>query len=152
MWFDLALEYDPVTRRCDLACGEDGDLTVDETSITATILSAGLDRRAAPDDVLPAGRGDLLVPDTLVARRGWAGDALDPAGERAGSRLWLADRMKETEATRLMVRFWLAESLAWAPAVTGRAAEVDAQWLREETLFWRAMVGEDEVSMTRRTG
>ncbi len=50
MFFDVALTYDPQTRRGDWQLGDDGDLVIDNTSITPVLLSFGLDRRAAPDD------------------------------------------------------------------------------------------------------
>ena len=92
MFFDLALIYEPEARRCDLAIGTDGDLVIDDTSITPVLMSVGLDRRAAEDDPLPAGRTVFLAPSSFSERRGWPGDGLDPRGERIGSRLWLLDR------------------------------------------------------------
>lgn len=149
MFFDLAIEFDPVTKRGDLALGEDGDLAIDETSITPVLLSVGLDARASEEDVLPVGRGELLVPAAFGERRGWAGDALDPAGERTGSLLWLLDRAKATETTRLMVEFWLAACLRWAERETGAPAEIEVKWLARETLFFRVLVAGDGVELTQ---
>lgn len=150
MFFDLALVYDPETRRCDLAIGDDGDLVIDETSITPTLLSVGLDRRAAPDDPLPAGRDLFLTTATFSERRGWAGDALDAAGDRVGSRLWLLDRAKATETTRQLFDFWLQEAMAWAERETGIPAEIETRWLARQTLGWRVMVADDAVEGVRR--
>lgn len=146
MFFDFALVYDPVTRRCDLALGDDGDLVVDDTSITPVLLSIGLDRRAAPDDPLPAGRTDRLTA-SFSERRGWAGDGLDGRGERVGSRLWLLDRAKQTETTRLLFQFWIEEALAWAQRDTGRPAEIDVSWVRPQTLGYRVQVTDAALSV-----
>ena len=152
MFFDLALVYDPQTRRCDLAFGDDGDLLIDETPITPVLLSVGLDRRAEPDDELPQGRTRFLTPASFSERRGGAGDGLDPYGERAGSRLWLLDRAKETEATRLLFEFWLAECLAWAERDTGTPAEIEVAWIRDQTLGWRVLVNDSAVSGAKSAG
>lgn len=149
MFFDIALIYDPEARRCDLAIGEDGDLVLDETPITPILLSVGLDRRAAEDDPLPQGRTRFLAPTSFSERRGAPGDALDPAGDRTGSRLWLLDRAKQTEAVLLLFRFWLEEALAWARAETGQPAEIEVDWLRRGTLGYRVMVEDASVSMAR---
>jgi len=152
MFFDLALVYDRETRRCDLALGDDGDLLIDDTSITAVLLSVGLDRRAEPDDELPQGRTEFLTPSGFNERRGWAGDALDQAGERVGSRLWLLDRAKETETTRLLFEHWLSECLAWAERDTGQPAEIEVAWIRPQTLGWRVLVADAAVSGTKAIG
>lgn len=152
MFFDIALVYDREARRCDLALGDDGDLVIDETPITPILLSVGLDRRAEPDDELPQGRTRFLTPATFSERRGSAGDALDPKGKRAGSRIWLLDRAKETEATRLLFEHWLAECLEWAEVETGVPAEIEVEWIRPQTLAWRVMVDDAAVSQTRTVG
>lgn len=152
MFFDLALVYDKEARRCDLALGDDGDLLVDETPITPILLSVGLDRRAEPDDELPQGRIRFLTPATFSERRGGPGDGLDPAGERAGSRLWLLDRAKETETTRLLFAFWLGECLEWAERDTGAPAEITVEWIRDQTLGWRVMVEDSAISGSRTAG
>lgn len=146
MFYDVALQFDPMTRRCDLALGADGDLVIDDTPITPILLSVGLDRRASPDDPLPAGRSQFLVQAGFDDRRGAAADALDPNGERIGSRLWLLDRAKQTETTRLLFLSWLDECLAWAATDTGRPAEVDADWLGSGLLGWRVLVDDTAVS------
>jgi phage gp46-like protein len=151
-FFDLALVYDPETRGCDLALGEDCDLLIDETPITPMLLSVGLDRRAAPDDELPEGRTRFLAPVSFSERRGSPGDALDPRGALAGSKLWLLDRAKQTETAAQLYRFWLEESLAWAKAETGVPAEIEVEWRGRGLLVWRAMVDDVTLSMTRRVG
>lgn len=149
MFYDIALLYDPKTRRCDLMIGDDGDLVIDETPITPVLLSVGLDRRAAPDDPLPEGRTQFLVQSGIDARRGSAVDALDPYGDRIGSRLWLLDRAKETETTRLLFSSWLTECLEWAKRETGIPAEIDVQWLGQEILGWRVLVDDTQITGRR---
>ena len=100
MPFDVALRYDPATRRCDLAI-ERGDLAVDRTLATPMLVALFSDRRARPDDALPSGVTEFLVPSAANPRRGWVGDALDGQGRRLGSLLWLLSREKQTEQTRL---------------------------------------------------
>lgn len=150
-FFDAALVYDPALRRCDLAVGEDGDLAIDETPVTPMLLSVGLDRRAAPDDPLPLGRSEFLTPAGFGERRGSAGDALDPFGDRAGSRLWLGERAKATETTRLLFQFWLEEALAWVERDTGAPAEIEVWLADRHVLRWRALVGDTTLEQSRRT-
>jgi len=149
-FFDIALVYDPQARACDLALGEDGDLVIDETPITPILLSVGLDRRAAPDDELPAGRTRFLAPASFSERRGGPCDALDPFGELIGSRLWLLDRAKQTETTRQMYEFWLKESLSWAKPETGEDAEIEVEWRGPNLLVWRVMVSDVSLTLTKR--
>ncbi|SIP96377.1 phage GP46 family protein [Bosea sp. TND4EK4] len=139
-FLDAALVYDPPTRRADLALGADGDLLLDETPVTPMLISLGTDRRAEPDDELPSGIDALNAPSSFVARRGWAGDALDPLGRKIGCRLWLLDRAKQTETTRRFCAFWAEEALAWSQEEIGRPAEVSAEWLRKGLLALRCMI------------
>ncbi|RFC63596.1 hypothetical protein DYI37_11360 [Fulvimarina endophytica] len=150
MFLDIALRYDPQTRNCDLALGADMDLVIDETPATPMLLSVYLDRRAEPDDVLPQGRSPFLSPDTLNERRGSAGDALDPAGQLAGSHLWLHERDKQTEETRLLYAWRLAECLAWAGRELGSEAEIEVDWLRPNVLGWRAFIDGTTLSGSAR--
>jgi phage gp46-like protein len=149
MFYDVALIYDPATRRADLEIGEDGDLVIDETPITPVLLSVGLDRRANPDDPLPEGRSEFLTQSGIDVRRGAAADALDPRGERIGSRCWLLDRAKATEVTRLLYLSWLAESLEWVTADTAIPAEVEAGWVAPQVLGWRVLVDDTAISGRR---
>ncbi|WP_042688470.1 phage GP46 family protein, partial [Candidatus Glomeribacter gigasporarum] len=56
------------------------------------------DRQARPDDVIPDGSTDA---------RGWWGKP------NIGSRLWLLERAKATEATRQQARDYMTEALQW---------------------------------------
>ncbi|NLS00174.1 hypothetical protein HGP17_25395 [Rhizobium sp. P38BS-XIX] len=155
MFCDLALQYDPDKRRCDLVLDEDCDLLLDFTPVPAMLLSIGLDRRAAPDDQLPEGRSQFLAPASFSERRGAPGDALDPAGNKSGSRLWLLDRAKATDTTRQLCNFWLEECLAWAEAETGEPAAISVDWVRmgdTPVLGYTAQVQDASVSLSRRVG
>lgn len=149
LWFDLALAFDPATRRVDLALAADGDLALDLTPATPMVLSLGCDRRARPDDELPSGLAETNRPTTLVARRGWAGDAMDGRGERIGSRLWLLDRAKTSDLTRLMAIEWAREAFAWAQEETGTAAAIEVEWQRRDVLGVQVTVDGRTVSMPR---
>ncbi|MFC3074698.1 phage GP46 family protein [Shinella pollutisoli] len=150
MFFDLALVFDPDTRRCDLALGDDCDLLIDETPVTAMLMSVGLERRAAPDDELPEGRSAFLAPVSFSERRGCPGDALDPFGDLTGCRTWLLDRAKETETTRQLYRFWLDEGLGWVARETGTAAEVEVEWREGARLAYRVRIADATLSLSRR--
>lgn len=149
MFYDVALIYDPETRRADLDIGEDGDLVIDETPITAVLLSVGLDRRANPDDHLPEGRSQYLTQAGIDARRGSAADALDPSGERIGSRCWLLDRAKSNEITRMLYQGWLEESLIWVGRELGISAEIETEWQAPQILSWRVLVDDTTISGRR---
>ncbi|MDI4664722.1 phage GP46 family protein [Xanthobacter autotrophicus] len=149
-WLDVALVYDPVTRRADAQLGDDGDLLLDETPITPMLITIGSDRRARPDDELPSGRSELNVPASFVERRGWAGDALDVRGDLIGCRLWLLERAKHTELTRLMTAEWLGEGFAWVEQESGRAATIEVEWKTSQILAYRVVVDSQAIALTRR--
>jgi len=150
MFYDLALQFDPKTYSCDLVLGTDGDLLVDETPVTAILLSVGLDRRAAADDELPQGREVYLAASGIDVRRGSPLDVLDSGGERIGSKCWLLDRAKETEQTRLLYKMWLEESLTWVEAETGKQPIIDVEWVRPQTLQWRVQVDDYSLIANRK--
>jgi phage gp46-like protein len=133
-FLDVALIFDPETRTADAELGEDGDLLLDETAFTPMLISLGSDRRARPDDDLPEGRDALNVSSSFVARRGWAGDALDAYGRRIGSRLWLLERAKQHELTELFAQDAASEALRWAAGETGTPAQISANWPRRGLL------------------
>ena len=78
----------------DLASGADLE--------TAVLISLFTDRAADPDDEIPDGSGDP---------RGWWGDAGET--QKIGSKLWLLERAKRTEANRLRAQDYADEALAW---------------------------------------
>lgn len=149
-FLDIALIFDPATRRADLALGEDGDLVLDDTPATPMLISIGSDRRARPDDELPTGIDDFNAPTSFVSRRGWAGDALDAQGRLIGCRLWLLDRAKQTELTRSLAESWALEGLAWMETETGTAVEVTAAWARRNALSLVASYGGTRIEVIKR--
>lgn len=100
----------------DLAAGTDLE--------TAVLISLFTDRMADPDDAIPDGTGDP---------RGWWGDA--GAERPIGSKLWLLEREKQTEAVRLAAEDYCTDALAWL-VEDGIAARVAAAatWLRPGVL------------------
>jgi phage gp46-like protein len=96
------------------------DLETGDDLVTAVLVSLFSDARAQDGDKVPDGSAD---------RRGWWGDSF--LAQPVGSRLWLIDRAKQTEATRLQAQDYAAEALAWLTA-GGIAASIDvvASWLR----------------------
>lgn len=149
-WLDVALVYDAETRRADLALTAAGDLLLDETPATPMLVAFGSDRRARSDDELPTGISEINRPSSLVERRGWAGDALDGQGERIGSRLWLLDRAKQSDLTRLMAAEWMKEAFGWVEADTGEAAVVTAEWARHELLALSVTVDGRSITINKR--
>ncbi len=156
---DVALRYDPVARRFDVAI-ESGDLVLDTTPATAMIISLGTDRRARADDQLPdephAAPIDPAKPITLSPERGWHGDALDGGGRRIGSRLWLLDRAKQDDLVRDETRQrgerYAAEALEWLTTQRGHKVEVEAGWLRSGVLGLVARAGTAEISISQPVG
>ncbi len=144
-FFDIALTYDPALRRGDLVLGEDGDLALDATAATPMVISLGSDRRSRPDDVLPTGIDALNDSSSLLTRRGWVGDALDHRRRRIGSRLWLLDRAKHTENTRMLCEEWTKEAFTWASDETGEPADIVVQWPRKGVLVVVVYVGGTEI-------
>lgn len=151
MPFDVALRYDPATRRCDLVI-ERGDLAVDRTLATPMLVALFSDRRARPDDELPSGTSAFLVPSAANPRRGWAGDALDGQGRRLGSLLWLLGREKQTDQTRRRAKDYAEDALADLADRTGLAASVEASWLRAGTLGLVARLGAKRVQLSLAVG
>jgi len=81
------------------------DLARDDGLETAVFLSLFTDRRAQPDDALPAPGGD---------RRGWWGDAVPVApGDLHGSRLWLLARSTQGAGLVEQAETYAREALAW---------------------------------------
>lgn len=99
---DLGLVWDPVAGAMDMAI-VDNDLAGDEGLETAVLLALFCDARAADDDSQP----DELDPN----RRGWWGDQFQDFV--IGSKLWLMNREKRTEANRQKIGQYSQEALAW---------------------------------------
>ena len=69
--------------------------------LTAVVISLFTDRQAEPDNPISDGTDDL---------RGWWGDT---GSDRIGSRLWLLERSKRTQATLQLAQGYIAEALQW---------------------------------------
>jgi len=124
---DLAIAWDPIRRRCDLAFAG-GTLALDATPVTPLLISLGSDRRAEPDDTLP----DTVTEGSLAAginpRRGCPGDALDANGDRVGSKLWLLEREKQTDDVLRRAQDYAEAALAWLSEREGVDIAVAASW------------------------
>ncbi|MEQ8318775.1 MAG: phage GP46 family protein [Rhodospirillales bacterium] len=88
-----------------------GALQAENGLETSIVISLFTDRRAEPDDTLPAEATD---------RRGWWGDVAPPIvngrpveGSRIGSRLWLLSREKQLQSVVERARQYCREALAW---------------------------------------
>jgi phage gp46-like protein len=95
------------------------DLETGDDLVTAVLVSLFTDGRAQDGDVIPDGSQD---------RRGFWGDPW--LGSPLGSRLWLIDRAKQTEAIRLAAEDFAHEALAWM--VTSRivaSVDIEAEWM-----------------------
>jgi phage gp46-like protein len=147
---DIDLGFDATIKRCDVQIAG-GDLVLAASPASALILSIGCDARAEADDELPQA-STLSGGDVYPARRGWAGDALDAAGRRAGSRLWLLDREKQTEGTRARAEAHVTEALSWLPDEFGIEPDIDVTWLRKAVLGIGVRVGDFSLSTTKNLG
>lgn len=143
---DIALVYDPAKRRCDNVF--DGtDLVLDFTPVTPVLMCVGNDRRAHPDDALPAVARDDYAPPDLLPRGGWPGDWMSPTGGFLGSRVWLYRGGKQTEATRRGVEVALGESLEAFAALYQLPIAIVVRWLRRGMLGYQVSVGNATVPL-----
>ncbi|MFB0874559.1 MULTISPECIES: phage GP46 family protein [unclassified Sphingobium] len=110
---DIALAFADDALVADIAL-IGGDLATDDGLRTAVIISLFTDAQAAADDTLPQEGGD---------RRGWWGDVGNEPNDRTGSRLWLLERAKATDAVAIRAREYAREALAWMIA-DGIAASI----------------------------
>lgn len=145
---DIGLTYDPATRRCDIAFAN-GDVVLDRTPLTALLVAIGSDRRARPDDDLPDDGGSPLQPTTLLAKRGWPGDALHPQQRRIGCRLWTLLRAKQTETTRRRAETMLAEAIDPVAADWNMAAQITVRWVQPGVLGYLVRVGSTAVQLQK---
>lgn len=98
---DISTLWVPATGYGDWAVAGP-DLASGDDLATAVLISLFTDRRAETDDVIPDGSGDP---------RGWWGDL--GRARPLGSRLWLLERAKQTEAVRLAAQDFCEAALAW---------------------------------------
>jgi phage gp46-like protein len=135
---DISLLWDPATGHGDwLLAGQ--DLAAGDDLETAVLVSLFTDRQADPDDP---------IPDGTQNRRGWWGDA--GRARPLGSKLWLIERAKQTEQTRLQARDHIADALAWL-VEDGVAASVDVvtSWQRPGLLSAVITIAEPDGSANR---
>ena len=121
---DMALIQTP-SGKLDIVF-QDYDMQQDDGLRTAILLSLFVDASAKQGDVLPDGGGN---------KRGfWASPEL-------GSRLWLLDRSKQTDAVLQAARDYADEALLWL-VDDGVAQSVDVQtsWLRTGLIILRVTV------------
>ncbi|MPW00069.1 phage GP46 family protein [Bombella apis] len=113
------------------AGGGRGRVSFDRTLASPLLIALGSDRRAAPDDMVPS---LLTAPDgtavPLGARRGWVGDILLADGQRLGSRLWLLERARRDESTRLAAEDYANEAVAAIADYHATELTVTASWQR----------------------
>lgn len=105
MLSDIALELlqSEFGTQVDLAV-QGRDLVGEDSFRTATILSIFSDARADYED----------DPDLTCNRRGWWGDMLSTIpNDKWGSKLWLLDRAKQTNQTRIKAQEYATEALQW---------------------------------------
>lgn len=82
-----------------------GDLDKQDELTTSLIMSLFCNARAEDDDPLPYDGAN---------RQGWWGDDYaEVAGYKHGSRLWLLQREKQTDATLARARQYVNEAVAW---------------------------------------
>ncbi len=107
---DLALAYSVENGTCDFVQLPNGDLALDDGLYTAVLVSLLTDAVANPDDA---------IPDRTGNRRGtWMDIPLASASNAQtrrplGSRLWLLNRAKATQETRLRAQEYALEALQW---------------------------------------
>ncbi|GBQ08956.1 hypothetical protein AA15669_1983 [Saccharibacter floricola DSM 15669] len=106
-----------------------GRVSFDHTLASPLLLALSADRRAAPDDGLPP---LLTAPTGTVmpfgAKRGWVGDVLLTDGQRLGSKLWLLERAKRSDATRLDAEDYAHEAVAAIGAYHNVDLTIEAAW------------------------
>lgn len=138
---DIRTVFIDFDRGADLAL-EQFALAADDGLETAIILSLFTDARASNDDPLPFGESD---------RRGWWADAFPEVDrDRIGSRLWLLQREKQTQATLNRAREYAEEALAWLIADgVARSVEVASFLVRNGVLGLSVVIQRPDASIAR---
>ncbi len=137
---DVMLQYDASLGCCDVVFNG-VDFALDATPASAMLMTLLAKRRAHPDDVLPNSVPDWHAPSQFNARGGWCGDALDPAGARVGSRMWVFSRRLADEQTRVDIENCLVEAMAWLESVRGLALQVTVRWVAAQFLGYQVRAG-----------
>lgn len=149
--FDAAIAYDLNFRALD-AVFNGVDFAIDTTPASVLLHSLLVDRRAHPDDQWPAPVPDWANPSSFTARGGWVGDALDPAGQLVGSRLWELDRRLADEQTRSDCQDYLVEALAPLETSRGYAISVQTGWELPQILGYGVTVGSTTIQLKKALG
>lgn len=120
---DIAITFDQQVNVLSFRTGlTAGDIAITDSLYTAVLYSLFTDKRADPDDVIPDGTDD---------RRGhWADDYINESGSE-GSKLWLLDREKQTQAVLNDAQDYAREALQWL-IDDGHSSKIDitATWQR----------------------
>ncbi|HEO8445156.1 TPA: phage GP46 family protein [Yersinia enterocolitica] len=95
----IGLSWKNLLSRGDITVQHDG-LSLDDGLVTLVLICLFTDARADADDEIPDGTGDP---------RGWPGDTFSDSPW--GSKLWLLEREKLTEAVRLRVEDYATLSM-----------------------------------------
>jgi len=103
---DIGLTWNQDLQACEIAFA-DNDVVMSQSLLGAVLISLFTDARAADDDPLP----DSQSTD----RRGWWGDATNTAkpGDSVGSRLWLIERERSSDAVVVKAKLYIEEALQW---------------------------------------
>lgn len=119
---DIATIWVPSLSRADWIADALAPATAADLA-TSVLISLFTDRLANADDV---------IPDGTTNRRGWWGDDPD---HLSGSRLWLLDRAKRTNATVGLVQTYIAEALQWLlDDGVASAVNIQAAWAGLSTM------------------
>jgi phage gp46-like protein len=94
---------------------ENGDFKADDGLETAVIISLWTDARA----------DETELPDGIETKKGWWGDMFPVVeGDQIGSKIWLADRGKQTNDTLALLENFSREALLWM-LEDGVAAQIE---------------------------
>lgn len=146
--FDAALTYNFEQGGLD-AVLTGTDFAVDNTPASVLLHALLVDRRAHPDDVWPTPVPDWSHPDTLTARRGWVGDALDASGQLVGSRLWELERRLANEQTRADCQNYLVEALTPLEQSRGYAVKIQVSPFAGQTLPYSVTAGATTIQFQK---
>ncbi|MFT9091666.1 MAG: phage GP46 family protein [Gluconacetobacter sp.] len=131
-YVNIAIGWRAASRRGDVrvvaSSNGRGQIVIDRTPASTFLIAMLSHRRARSDDRIP-GTLNGVAPGGLLAMRGWVGDAVRTDGRRTGSRMWLLEDAKQTEATRQAAIQYLSESVGEIAADHGHDYSVAADWI-----------------------
>lgn len=146
--FDAALTYDATQGGLD-AVFSGADFAIDTTPTSILLHALLVERRAHLDDTWPEPVPDWSNPTTLMARRGWVGDALDAQGRLVGSRLWELDRRLANEQTRADCQNYLVEALTPLEQSRGYAVSVQVGRYVGQLLGYSVTAGTTTIQLKK---